>query len=65
MYTVNGTYFKKDEILQICKIGLHVFYFYWFLAICINCVPLILMLKHYRVSNYLGQYKSHVIAVKA
>jgi hypothetical protein len=43
------------------RLGLHLFCFYWFLAICIYCVPLTLMIKHYTVSNYLRQYKSHVI----
>jgi hypothetical protein len=54
-------FFRKRWKLQRCKIGLHLFCFYRFSAIFIYCVPLTLMIKHHRVSNYLRQYKSHVI----
>jgi hypothetical protein len=58
---IGRNFFRKRWKLQICKIGLHLFCFYRFSAIFIYCVPLTLMIKHYRVSNYLRQYKSHVI----
>ena len=35
------------------------------LAIFIYCVPLTLMLTHYRVSYSLRQYKSHLMTAKA
>lgn len=49
--------FEKDENCRYVNL----FCFYWFLTIFIYCVRLTLMIKHYRVSNYLRQHKSHVI----